>query len=652
MKNLQPYASFSILGCSSSDCNTHKSIHDRPVAKIVIDGPALVYYVYYQTLARKQAKSYSLGAVPSYEELGLAVLAFLNTLQTCGLVLYERALSSFTHAESVCRDRIYFDGYLPQTKQDVRRYRLDQSLNQLFSFHDAQNAGFYADTKRGATGSRRIPNPPFLVPAVIETLSNSPFSSTTQVVASEADAYCAQRVRDKGGTVLTSDSDLLVYDLGLEGNVVIFDQIELQHCKSVVQGREDCTFIGAPVFKSRDIAKELGVESLLGLAYHLSNNPSSDLQKATIQQPPWEIGETVVNHLADDFRLTYREHPYETKSKIFDAICLRHFESHGRFLDPRSAELVLQLASNDTHSIATVYLWPLFEDPSRVSAWEVSTNERKFAYACFAAMCMPESVHSKTIEEYTRKGRRYINTQDHYGCSQTWIDRAENFAWELLGRLDNARGRFNHITERWPSIYWRIVAVAQVLQWYKQREKPLPTYKLIERAVTGSRDQDWTWPGMHLTAQIEAALYSLRTIKQSLEYITDIKRSNACFGPVLNQVLEQVKDIPSICALMPSRKELESLVSTMDVDALMKDLPSFLQDLFPDDHPLEDISNIEHLTPSQYIKPISSAAVTTTIERSEKGKRGARAERSAKSISPFTSRKENSIYGILSDSPV
>ncbi|KAL9638644.1 MAG: hypothetical protein Q9164_001423 [Protoblastenia rupestris] len=640
LKNLQPYASFSILGCSSSDCNTHKSIHDRPVTKIVIDGPALVYYVYYQTLARKQAKSYSLGVVPSYKELGQGVLAFLNTLQTCGLVL----------------DRIYFDGHLPQTKQDVRRYRLDQSLSQLFSFHAADNTGFYADTKRGATGSRRIPNPPFLVPAVIETLSISPFSSITQVVAAEADAYCAQRLRDNGGTVLTSDSDLLVYDLGLEGNVVIFDQIELQQCKSVVRGREDCTFIEAPVFKPRDIAKELRVESLLGIAYHLSNNPSSNLQKATIQQPPWEIGERVVNDLADDFRSTYREHPYETKSSRFDAICLTHFESHGRFLDPRSAELVLQLASNDAHNTARVYLWPLFEDPSRASAWEVSANERKFAYACLAATCMPESVHVKTIEEYTRKGRRYVNTKDHYGCSKTWIDRAENFAQELLERLDNVRGRFNHINERWPSIYWRIVAAAQVLQWYKQNDKPLPACKLIERAITGSRNQGWTWPDMHLTAQIEAALYSLRTIKQSLEYIIDIKRSKAHFGPVLNQIFEQVKDIPSICTLMPSRMELESLTSTMDENALMKDLSSFLQKLFPHDQvftPLEDISNNEdHLTAPQHVKPISSAAVSTTIERSGKGKKGVRAKGRAKSLSRFTSRKENSIYGILSDLPI
>ena len=73
----------------------------------------------------------------------------------------------------------------------------------------------------------RLPKPPFLVPAVIEALRNSQdWAPLIQVVPGEADTYCAQDVRQNGGIVLTSDSDLLVQDLGADGRVSFFWDVE------------------------------------------------------------------------------------------------------------------------------------------------------------------------------------------------------------------------------------------------------------------------------------------------------------------------------------------------------------------------------------------------------------------------------------------
>ncbi len=87
------------------------------------------------------------------------------------------------------------------------------------------------------------PPPPFMVAAAIEHLRSHhhppptnhaiPTSNPTsipipiQLVPAEADTHCALHARRTGAAVLTSDSDLLAYDLGTDGSVVFWDSLDL-----------------------------------------------------------------------------------------------------------------------------------------------------------------------------------------------------------------------------------------------------------------------------------------------------------------------------------------------------------------------------------------------------------------------------------------
>lgn len=65
------------------------------------------------------------------------------------------------------------------------------------------------------------------MPATIETIRVSKFGAVLSLVPGEADEWCARDCRAEGGFALTSDSDLLLYDLGLHGSVVFFSDCEI-----------------------------------------------------------------------------------------------------------------------------------------------------------------------------------------------------------------------------------------------------------------------------------------------------------------------------------------------------------------------------------------------------------------------------------------
>lgn len=95
LRHLAPYAETIVLGCKAKSCEEHPTAE-----KIVIDGPSLAYYIYYRILAHRPADLCPVDAIPSYDELGKAVLTFLEELQCCGAIMYAFhwiLLSGFSH---------------------------------------------------------------------------------------------------------------------------------------------------------------------------------------------------------------------------------------------------------------------------------------------------------------------------------------------------------------------------------------------------------------------------------------------------------------------------------------------------------------------------------------------------------------------------
>lgn len=82
--HLQSLAVPKTLGCKTDGCTEHPF---GPT--IIIDGPSLAFYVNYRILAHRSPSTNPIDAVPSYNELGKATLAFLDEFQQHGLTMYE-----------------------------------------------------------------------------------------------------------------------------------------------------------------------------------------------------------------------------------------------------------------------------------------------------------------------------------------------------------------------------------------------------------------------------------------------------------------------------------------------------------------------------------------------------------------------------------
>ena len=86
--HVQPFLVPTVLGCSTSDCKRHLSPQNEST-KLIIDGPGLAYYLYYRLLAHKYPQLNGLDGIPSYDELGRAMIIFLEELQRHHVKMYE-----------------------------------------------------------------------------------------------------------------------------------------------------------------------------------------------------------------------------------------------------------------------------------------------------------------------------------------------------------------------------------------------------------------------------------------------------------------------------------------------------------------------------------------------------------------------------------
>ena len=83
-KHLLPYAEWKALG-TLAEVHSAKPCHEAK--NIVIDGPSLAFFIYRRLFAHNLIGSSILDSIPSYRVLGGAVVAFLQQLQSCGLIM-------------------------------------------------------------------------------------------------------------------------------------------------------------------------------------------------------------------------------------------------------------------------------------------------------------------------------------------------------------------------------------------------------------------------------------------------------------------------------------------------------------------------------------------------------------------------------------
>ena len=384
-------------------------------------------------------------------------------------------------------------------------------------------------------GIRGLPASPFLVSAVIDALVISQYADIIEVVPGEADAFCANAARKLGGVVLTSDSDLLLYDLGQQGGVAFFSQLE-SRCLE----KNGCHVFNGFISSPNEIADCLGVDSLIRLAFELQLDHSISLHAAVkLAKVPLKATQTIFEF--QNFSAEYLVTSISSEQNPTASLEVTGSQA-SLTIDPRISELILQCRSPGSQEIY-MYLPFLIDDPLRVSAWEASSELRCLAYC----LLLKDSQCTRAIREHSRKGFRIMPLIiDIPGPvkSKGYVKHFKDLADAVEMRLPNATR----------SAFWRTFAMVLVVSWYNITERRLPSYDTVTKVLVWTKLGKTSWEIIQLSAQHQGVIYSMRLIKQILGHL--VIRKTATDENVM-ELLSVVEDLPPLSALLPSNRELQ-----------------------------------------------------------------------------------------------
>lgn len=363
--------------------------------------------------------------------------------------------------------------------------------------HVAPTNDLSLDTPRPGrfTGKTSL-DPGFLVPAIIDAIRGSPrYRDKYFIIPGEADAYCASDIAKHGGTVLTSDSDLLAHDLG-DGKVVFFRDIH-ENASSMLA----CT-----MYAPRDIYTKLGLSRSVEacrLGYERLRSPN-----ATLPMLLKACSGPILDALDyDHFRQQYVCHEKAPVPQLIGGGLLPL-----NAIDPRVSELLLQIGqapkTKGAREKAKIFLPSLIENPNKGTSWDASTHVRRLAYT--AACRYLDCRCSMSVEEYRR-----VQNIDQKGREISLLssDAANSAASELLELMRRVRE-----TKIAQQHHWILLCVILDVMECNQQGKNSHVLATIQRngsnlAASGDKI---SWDIIHFSALIQAGLYSLRILCQIL----------------------------------------------------------------------------------------------------------------------------------------
>ncbi len=474
-------------------------------------------------------------------------------------------------------------------KRDIRIRRLSDSLKTLKKYI-VRNSNGSENVQEPYDSGPAIPShvfeagspapnvfrgmiaPPFLVPAVLDAIACSKYAAVTVTVPGEADVYCAQAARDGGGIILTNDSDLFVHDLGSDGAFILIHQVDLRPNEDEEQSKTACQTVRLAIFRPKEIAERLGLPDLQRLAYVLSRTKEIlTLPEANIlAKEHRDIGSLPFQEFLEE----YTTETSMNESQTFSPDSLAKYTAHASLLDPRVSELMLQYTATNQDTVY-MYLPYLIDDPSRSSAWLVSTKQRSFAYS------IPSHVHDgqqpkrprTIIAECHRRGSRII-------AQQITIPTPEDFRLQSSVLLAKIQDLVETLADYPEHVIWRAYALEDVYRWYLNNGKPPPSRESMTRLMSGLSTPSSTWEDIHLSAQVQAVLYTLRMTQQILRYAICTME----IGPSkpLKKLASILNALPPIAQLIPSGFELAAQMSAVEnetcgLDHLLNVLAARLQ---------------------------------------------------------------------------
>ncbi|KAF3061020.1 hypothetical protein GL218_03456 [Daldinia childiae] len=477
---------------------------------VVIDGPALVHRIS-EAVCRQRPSTSGFVCHPPYSLLSRMVIGWLDELKSHNINIRK----------------IYFDGYLPPSKWEVRRERLLNQSQRMKALVSSQPFGSpttpenaFKDVRASTTltlqfprsSSDSLPKPPFMVPAVLEALkATKDWGPLVVVVPGEADIFCAQDIRENGGTLLTNDSDLLIQDLGLNGCVSFFWDVVPVDPTSKEAG------MVAMKISLHNINDRLGLTNLGGL-------PRVAFEK----QKGWMSFDAAVQKVRDSHEDTL--HSPEYQAFVDELEGKEYIPIHHPVLamlsglDPRISEVVIQillLESTEEKSTEldektlrgpetlSIFLPIMVENHDKRSAWTSSTNTRQIGYSILQSLTRQrysKIIEYRTLDPSTSLTGRQIEIPS--------LEETVDNCTQLLTVLDK-------LAEALPSsLQWLAFAVYQDIEWSTSEQRSSLTAELVSKIMSGFKFlEEYSWDLIHFTAQVQACLYSLRITKQILDVV-------------------------------------------------------------------------------------------------------------------------------------
>jgi hypothetical protein len=396
---------------------------------------------------------------------------------------------------------VLFDGALPEEKEPERLMRTEQNNRRIRQLRMS-----YATTACPIPTYLSSTSYAFLAPSLREALAASPYASRTRIVPGEADDSCALHAKDVPRSIIfTSDTDLLLFDYHAETLVVLF--------------QDAASPTGLKAHAPHQIAEKLQLNRLVPLAYAIQQRSSEGM-----------------DDLVRDARNLDNDSPlYSDFSSRYtaDIVAPTYFAEHPglqltlQYLDVRVSEFVhkAMLGSKGL----PVYLPLLVEDPNQASAWNMGQDLRTLAYSLVAS-------NSAKVREYRRKAQD-ISPQDLNPLSTAELQAMAKEWEERIGAVT----RWGESKDISSSLLWSLLALSLVVA---ELNTP-PPLALVARVING--DFDNTWDFVQLSARIQAALYSLRMLKQVTSiWITVHQQDQSELGKAVSGLQASMSGFPPL----------------------------------------------------------------------------------------------------------
>ena len=363
----------------------------------------------------------------------------------------------------------------------------------------------------------------------LESLQEYPWAGVTLMVPREADVDCSLVSRATGSAILSNDSDLLLHELGPHGCVLILDSVEMHKWDRNASTEAEITALRA---RPSTLAARLGIADILYFAYELTRDPTASFSDLVRRSRGARGAAETADYAA--FVETYRP-------TIHAVSAGRHFPQH---FDARVSELFLQCKCEDERrldGILHMYLSVINDDHARRCAWEAGLGYRRLAYSVINTI-RPITRRFAFVDEYVRKGGRIAVDRITLLDEDTILSEMQS----LSRRLSLARAMVddNIASPR----YWRLFVLGELRCHRMDKAGLLGTDQLERYLRLGYVGQALEWTEVHLMAQTQALLYSLRILKQALA-------AKVPHGEVASRVKSMLSGLPPLHVLMKSRAE-------------------------------------------------------------------------------------------------